>query len=395
MAKLRKYGPPIYLASPLQIDLTMEVTGTGSYTYDGSVIAYPSIPAGYYSFGEFCILVSQAIRTWMFNVANSGATLPIPIGTEDSILFTIDWVSSGNGAFNGSRVNFTIVDPMCTVGGTKAAVTALSLLGGWPHLLGLGQEDAVCAGTIVGPYGAKVDGVFCPRAINETIRSERRASKRRVSELYSTMMLSDGAIEPYEIDGNRGEEVWSIVNNAYAISGDPMHVGTLQSISGGRLSLYCAYPKTTGRVSNISAVGLTPAFLPVGAYVGIEGAGGSGFVSRVKEIITPGAEGGSNRMEIVLWEKIPSTFSVKTKSPLYRVPDAWAARFNAKAGGSFLLYNADEIGGDLWTCEDWALSGDGDRFVQTVERRNDTNNQYTIVFAGLRRVVSRLTLVTA
>ncbi len=393
MAKLRKYGPPIYLASPVQLDLTMQVTGTGAYTYDGSVISYPSVPAGYYSFGEFCILVSQLIRTWMFAVANSGVTLPVAIGTEDTIGFTIDWVSSGSGVFNGSRVNFTITDPSCTVGGTKAAVTALTLGAGWPHLLGLGQEDAAVAGSIVAPFGAQCLGVFCPRAINETIRSERRSSKRRVSELYTPMMLSDGSIETYEIDGNRGEEAWSIVNNAYAISGDPMPIGTLQSISAGRLSLYCAYPKVTGRVTGITRVGLWAPFIPAGAYVAIEGAGGGGFMSRVKEVITPGTEGGVNRLEIVLWEKVPSTFAIKVGSPLYRAPDAWAARHISKGLGVFLLYGADELGNDPWIWEDWALSGDGDRFIQTVERRNDNNNQYTITFTGLRRVVSRLTIV--
>jgi hypothetical protein len=393
MAKKRRYGPPIYLSEELTLDLTLQVTGTGSYTYDNSLVAYATVPAGYYSYGDFCILVSQLIRQWLFDVANHASSAIVPIGTVESIVFTIDHVDSI--LFNGSRTNFTLTDPSVTMGGTKAAITSLSLLTGWPHLLGLAQEGANASGVVTAPFGAIVSGVFCPRAINCTIRSEVRLPTNKKTEIYQAMQLSDGTIESYQIGNNRSEQSWTIKDNAYPISGDPFPCGTLESISGSRLSIFCAYPKVTGRVTGFTGSGLNTAFLPVGAYLGVDGAGAEGFVSRVKEIITPGSEGGLNRLEIVLWEKIPASFSVKTKSPLYRVPEAFSARFDARRLDCFVLYGANESTVDTWIWEDWLLDQDGASFSESVERRDLSNNQFSIEFKGLRRVKSKLTLVTS
>lgn len=393
MGKKRYAGPPIYLAADLSLPIEATVSnGGGSYTTLGTTpaVPYPTIPAGLYSFGEFVILAWQKIRQYLFDDLNAAATLPTIVGTVDDIALTLAWIS--DQTWGASRLNFSLAISGARIGGNPAPVTACTLKNntivsaarGWPTLLGLGVEgtDVACA---IGGGVATALGQFQPREIYALLRAEILGARIGVAELSQLLPMSDGTVDDYTINSGFAEQEWTLVDHDATITGNPKLVGMATALDATRLILSCPNPRIAGNVGGvvgISDTGLRGPRLPVGAYVGMAGVGESGWVGRVRQVVlnvppTP--------HQILLWERVPQALALSFPTPLYRVPEAWAMRADAKRLKTFLLYEGDDAtGAGEWRYAAMALGevgGSGYRFDN--ERRSVRADRYTMRFRGV------------
>lgn len=396
MAKKRYAGPPVILEEDLEVGIEITIAnGGGSYTTTGVNADYPTIPAGTYSFGEFCTLLSQEIRQYIYDDFGDAGSSPTNGGTVEDIDLDLRLVPSTSAG--ASRVSFVATDLNALIGGNPAAITACILKNtaspGWPCLLGLGQEGDDVSATIAAGI-ATAAGQFQPRAWFCFLRSEVYIGPRKTTELYTAIPMGDGDVDIYEINSACAESEFSLITQEYKIAGDLRHIGTFKDLSGDRLTISLPNPKTTGRVQGISSPGFIEDRIPEGSYLALEGAGDFGWVGRVKDI-TVSSEG--TDIEIELWDKVDSAFStVKASSPIYWAPEAWAMRHEAKRLRTLLVYGADDSSGaGLWTWEAFAVGSLGaSSFLEATERPDQRLDRYTMRIPLIRRLKSGLTLVT-
>lgn len=401
-ARLRAAGPPIVLASPLTIGATYTVSGAGgTYTGTGAVVAHRTIAAGRYAFGDFVVLLWQTLRQWIFDDLNAGGSSATISGGVDAVDLRLDVAATAT--WGETRVSLRLELPTVQVGGQPAPLTALTLLNNsstaqapfWPSLLGLGQEGSSVAVSVAGGV-ATLSGPYQPRALYCFLRSEVKPAGSIVTELSSLLPTSDGLVGTYEIHSGLVEQEWSLVAQPAEICGDPQPVGVLASLSASRLVLNCPNPRRSGGSGNtgvVAGTGLDESRLPLGAYVGITAAPGLLWVSRVKSI-TLGTAPASHQVE--LWERVPSTHSPLVGARLYRVPEVWALRHDARRLGQLLVYSADDgTGAPLWLAESLALGAvSPGPYRQDNERPSLRSERFTVRLRGLRQSNPNLVNVT-
>lgn len=398
MAKLRHAAPTLTLVNALQLAIELTVgNGGGSYTTTGVNAAYPTIPAGSYAFPEFVILVSQKIRQYIFDDFAAAGSLPTNVGTVEAKNIFINFTASQT--WNATKCDFQIKDASCNIGGNPANITACTLKNptasnqpGWPTVLGLGVENSDVACSISAGQATAL-GAFQPPHIFTFLRSEISGGPVPVTELKQALPLADGDVDDYEVNGGSREHEYQLVDADFFVTGWPFHIGTLDSLDGTRLILSFANPTRTGRTVGIDETGLQTDRIFAGQWVWVAAAGGPGWVGRVRTVT---ANAQPTKHTLALWWKIPTTYTVTTSSPVYRVSEAWAMRFLAThSSGPWLLFGAnDSTGVARHTCEVIVLQGDSSEMKEQTERRDLRLDRYTMKFRGLLKSKEGLTRVT-
>lgn len=393
--KTRLSGPPIILSTALTLAIEVTVAnGGGTYTTTGAWAPYETIAAGEYSIFDFADLVAQKIAAYLFADFNAAGSLPTITGSAATIFSQFSFTSSPTR--DGCRFRFDILQLNTSIGGNPAPITACKLKNtaspAFPALLGLGTEgtDVTCTVSVGIPFA---NGLFCPRAINCSPRSEVYSSPRVSADIYTHQKLSNGEIKVWSIASQHAEQDYEFVDMDSSLTGGPFHVGNLSSIDSDRLTINFPNPTLTNRLSGTGQHGLQVDRIVSGGYIYIPSVGNSGYVSRVRQVTTSIAP---TTHKIVLCEKLPQIVAGISNAPVYIVGDLWAAKFDARtrAKGHWLLFGANDTdGSSRFTPEQLVLIGDGQRFVDESLRRDLGMDRYTISMRCARPAKPYLTQV--
>lgn len=382
------------LSSALQLAIQVTVqNGFGSYTTTGAHAAYPTVPAGDYAFPDFVVLCAQKLRQYLFDDLAAAGSSANNGGAVDLIDLSLDFTASNTP--NATRVAFNLRSLNALIGGAAAPITACTLVNtsGWATKLGLGVEGTNVSVPVASAQ-ASLAGQFQPREIYTFLRSEIYGGPVNTTEIYEALPLSDGDAVQYRINKNVIPCEYQLVDADFRVAGFPVHVGNVSALAGDRLTLQFANPRRSPFTTGFYETGLQTDRLSAGDLVWVVGAGDEGYVVRVRTV-TAGVAPAVH--QVALWEKLPSTHTLKTPSPVYRVSEAWACRFDSKtrAKGKWLLYGAsDDSGQARHTPESHLLQGDSGTFREEVQRRDLKLDRYSISFRTLLRTKSGLTLVT-